>query len=210
MLRLLTFIIAGFIFCHCGTVYAAEQEVVIEALRVDPLQFNAATGLTVEPVLASEAGEFRFEYRWFLNGEESPFETSEHFPGNLLHRDDEVSVEVIPLDVHGERFPSYVTLPLKAVNTSPTITSKPPTKLNDQEFRYRVKASDPDGDNITFRLEGNPEGMEIDCSTGQIVWPLEVFPEGEYSVRVIAEDGFGGQAEQNFELSLSLEPKRNK
>ncbi|NOQ51883.1 MAG: hypothetical protein GQ578_06680 [Desulfuromonadaceae bacterium] len=208
MMRLLILFIVCSPLLVAGTVAAAEKEPIIKVVRVEPLQFNAVTGLTIEPILEDAAGDYySFEYRWFLNGEESLFETTEKFPGELLRRDDEISVEVTPIDSSGNKLAPYVTLPLRAVNASPAIGSVPPTRFSNQGFRYRVAATDPDGDTVSYHLEEGPENMLIDSSTGELTWVFEQLPEGSFPVLIVAEDNFGGRAEQRFELNLSFVPK---
>ena len=207
MMRLLILFIVCSLLLFVETVVATEKELIIKVVRVEPLQFNAVTGLTIEPVLEEVTEDYTFEYRWFLNGEESLFETTEKFPGELLRRDDEISVEVTPIDYSGNKLAPYVTLPLRAVNASPAISSVPPTRFSNQGFRYRVAATDPDGDSVSYHLEESPEGMLIDSSTGELTWMFEQLPEGSFPVLIVAEDNFGGRAEQRFELNLSFVPK---
>ena len=204
-------LMAVIIMVLCGAATGAEKiSSPIKTVRFEPLKFNALTGLKIEPVLADESQEFNYEYRWFLNGEENYFETSDNFPGDLLHRGDKVSVEVTPVDAQGETLPPFISLPIAASNASPIITSTPPVKLSTSGFSYQVQATDPDGDSIAYRLEQGPEGMTIDSSTGNLSWSLIGRPEGAYSVKVAAEDEFGGRAEQNFNLNLSFPKKENK
>jgi len=191
-----------------GPVCAGEQtHPVIKAVRVVPLQFNAATGLTVEPVLHDNTADYSFEYRWFLNGEELLTEISASLPGELLKRDDEVAVEVIPVNVEGEKLTPLFALPLKAVNVSPTIDSGLPETFGQKGFFYQVLASDLDGDSLTYQLENAPEGMRIDSANGLLSWVFETMPEGIFKPVIIVEDGYGGRAEQSFELNLSYVAK---
>lgn len=180
---------------------------IIKTVRVEPLLFNAATGLRVEPVLMDGESGYRFEYRWFLNGEELLFETSDNLSGDLLRRDDEVALEVTPIDDAGSKLVPFMSLPIKAVNVSPTIDSAPPVKFGKQGFQYQVFASDRDGDRLNYRLEGAPPNMAIDTSTGLLTWAYETLPEGIFDVLLIVEDGFGGRAEQSLELNLSYVTK---
>ena len=41
-----------------------------------------------------------------------------------------------------------------------------------QTYTYDVDATDVDGDNLTYSLTDNPNGMVIDPSTGVITWPF--------------------------------------
>nr|WP_224746767.1 Ig domain-containing protein [Pelovirga terrestris] len=145
------------------------------------------------------------EYRWLINGEEHFFETSTHLPGNLFKRGDVIAVEVTPVTYAGERLAPIVSRPFEAINAAPVITSEPPEELSETGFRYQVTATDPDGDALTFRLENTPEGMQINASAGLIQWNVDAMPEGIFPVKIIVDDGHGGQTEQSFELQLAYE-----
>jgi len=191
-----------------GSVCAGSDPAqIIKTVRVDPLLFNAATGLTVEPVLVDETADYTFEYKWMLNGEELLFESTASFPGELFHRDDEVAVIVAPIDAEGNGLKPFVSSPLKAVNTSPAFDSDPPTSFYDKKFSCSVVASDLDGDTLSYSLEGAPEGMTIDSSSGLLNWSFAGTSEGVFEVLVVVEDGFGGRAEQRMELDLSYAAK---
>ena len=87
-------------------------------------------------------------------------------------------------------------------NSSPTIVSKPPSSPTVDQYDYLVKATDADGDPITYALETAPPGMTIEASTGQIRWRVAPDMKGNYRIRVVAKDPQGGFAVQEFDLSL--------
>jgi hypothetical protein len=67
-----------------------------------------------------------------------------------------------------------------------------------------VKAVDADGDSLSFTLDVAPPGMVIDKETGHLFWQI---PPGQLSghrVRIVAEDGQGGKAFQEFDFSLPV------
>ena len=56
---------------------------------------------------------------------------------------------------------------------------------------YTVEAVDPDGDPVTYRLEGAPDGMTISTigKAGKISYKGSTTePGGDYTIKVIAED----------------------
>ena len=77
------------------------------------------------------------------------------------------------------------------VNHAPIITSIPNhtslTTIVGVEYIYEVKATDPDGDVLTYSLIANPSGMAIDSSTGKVTWMPE--STGSYGVTVKVSDG---------------------
>lgn len=177
----------------------------VESVRIGPLPFSAATGVTVEARISQDRPDVSLEYRWLINGEESIFEKSAHLPGNLFKRDDVIEVEVTPVTYAGERLPSIVSRPFEAINAPPVITSEPPEELSETGFRYQVTARDPDVDALTFKLESGPDTMTINASSGVIEWSFATMPEGNFPVNISVEDGFGGQDEQSFELQMAYE-----
>ena len=67
---------------------------------------------------------------------------------------------------------------------------------------YAVQAVDEDKDTLKYQLESAPPGMIIDPATGVITWQVRSDVKGTYQVRVAVQDGYGGSAFQNFEVSL--------
>lgn len=143
-------------------------------------------------------------YKWFRNqdsikeGEEPFLETT-----GLSSRD-QITVEVTARDpsVSGNSLRSD---PLVLGNTGPEIRSNPPAPSEQNHYAYSVRAIDPDGDQLTYRLEAAPPGMTIDRQSGRIDWPLPAEQSGTFHVKVIAEDDRGGLAYQEFDLTLSVQ-----
>jgi predicted transcriptional regulator len=86
-----------------------------------------------------------------------------------------------------------------SVNDVPDILSDPVTsgKIG-VEYTYQVAVEDtfPADDYVRFVLAWGPEEMEVNPFTGQITWMPE--ENGEYKVAIIAQDRYGGRAEQSF------------
>ena len=88
------------------------------------------------------------------------------------------------------------------VNHAPRITSAAPAAATvGQAYSYAVVATDEDGDTLSYVLTASPAGMNIDASTGQIAWtPNEA---GVFNATVKAADGRGGEASQDFTITVS-------
>ncbi|MGF1689500.1 ImpA family metalloprotease [Photobacterium japonica] len=56
-------------------------------------------------------------------------------------------------------------------------------------FTYRIEATDPNGDTLSFALEGNPEWITVESTTGVISVGLDQAIEGEYTFTVLISDG---------------------
>lgn len=70
-------------------------------------------------------------------------------------------------------------------------------------IQYVAQAVDPDGDSVRYRVEGAPVGMSMDPVSGLVAWRTNRATPGDYPVKLVAEDGRGGSASQNFVLSVS-------
>ena len=141
-------------------------------------------------------------YRWFRNsdvvkdGEEPFLDTTGFKPG------DSVLVEVATRDLTSEGN-SIRSEALVLGNGLPTITSTPPTgPSSGDRYEYFVKAVDPDGDPLAYHLEMAPPGMSISQESGRIDWHIPSDKPGTYHVKVAVDDGRGGSALQEFDLTL--------
>lgn len=141
-------------------------------------------------------------YRWYRNDTlikegEDPFLDTVGFSSP-----DQVAVEVTASDPTGSAS-SLKSESIALGNSGPMIVSTPPTKAVQERFDYSVKALDPDGDPLTYHLEMAPPGMTISSDTGHIGWQIPTDQEGTFHVKVVAKDGRGGLATQEFDVTLS-------
>lgn len=143
-------------------------------------------------------------YRWFKNdvlikeGDEPFLMTTGFIP------QDQIVVEVTARDPSATGN-SVRSASVTVGNRAPTILSMPPVSDTKNPYEYTVKAVDLDGDRMAFHLDAAPPGMMIDQQSGHILWSLPADQSGTFHVRVIAEDGRGGVAYQEFDLSLSAQ-----
>ena len=140
-----------------------------------------------------------FRYEWTVNGrslrEEGPVLSTRD-----LRRGDVAQVSVFADD--GEDESEMLQSPkLAIVNAPPRIVSRPEATTEDGEFRYHVKAEDPDGDtDLQFRLEQAPDGMSVDPASGIITWQPTPGLSGTHEVSVMVDDLQGGLSRQTFEV----------
>ncbi len=159
---------------------------------VDITVFPDAVDLDEDPV--------EFRYVWFINGEEVIGVTGATLPGNEFYKGDTVSLHVIPSD-HEKAGPVFYPEPFIIPNGPPRFVSDPPREFSGNEYRYQVKAEDPDGDPLTYHLEQGPAGMTL-SDTGLLVWPISVPSTSENAVRILVSDDEGLWASQEFTLML--------
>jgi len=73
-------------------------------------------------------------------------------------------------------------------------------RFSNPSYQYDVNAIDADADPITYALDQAPDGMSIDQATGLIGWNPNADQLGTHTVRVIADDGRGGTATQEYQI----------
>jgi parallel beta-helix repeat protein len=93
---------------------------------------------------------------------------------------------------------------VKNDNDLPIITSEPvTTAIEDKQYIYHVKADDVDTDEVlTYYLEDNPDGMEIESNSGKITWTPTNDQVGENRVSVLVLDRRGDSAVQEFTIEV--------
>src|SRR5262249_18601179 len=106
-------------------------------------------------------------------------------------------------DVAGNVASQSYTLSVQAANRPPVINSTPVRSTTaGLVYRYDVKASDPDGNGVTYALSTAPAGMTIDA-LGRITWATAVADIGTHPIPVVVTDVFGASASQSFDLAVS-------
>ncbi len=146
-----------------------------------------------------------YAYRWWRNGTLVVGGDTATLNTGAFSRDDSITVEVIPRDAGGAG-KSKLSEPVALGNNAPKITSHPPSKFDKGVFVYNVQAIDDDKDSLKYLLEAAPSGMTIDPVTGMISWQVASDVKGTHRVRILVQDGQGGSAFQDFDLSPGTPP----
>ncbi len=175
----------------------------VTAVVLDP-SFSRPGQVVEARVEASDPDHDRTDlhFAWYRNGnlwregEEQVLDTA------ALAAGDQIVVEVTPRDDAASGRPLR-SAPIILASREPQIVSAPPITANGYHYEYPVKAVDPDGDRITYRLETAPTGMSIDPYSGLIAWDIPPDHRGAVHVRVEANDGHGGVAFQEFDLHVA-------
>jgi hypothetical protein len=93
-------------------------------------------------------------------------------------------------------------------NQTPTFTSTPEkTAYVGELYRYQVRATDADGDPLTFSLDEHPTGMAFNPQSGLIEWMPVESQIGKRHVTVKVDDGRFGVSTQSFDIDVTQAPQ---
>jgi len=169
-------------------------------LELDRSAAQALVKARVESI-DPDSDEVQYFYRWWHNNKMVK-EGSEGVLSTVgFARKDTLSVEVLPRDEEGEGV-SGRSDPVTVANALPEIVSKPVWVSQPNVFEYKVEGNDPDGDALVYTLEVAPPGMTIDKVSGQITWSIGSNMSGSHRVKVMVNDGQGGNSWQEFEIVI--------
>jgi RHS repeat-associated protein len=99
-----------------------------------------------------------------------------------------------------QRFSLDVSL-LAQGNEPPAFISQPvTTAVAGIPYAYQANAIDANGDQLQYSLSSGPANMHIDPIGGLVTWTPTVDQAGAFQVEIVADDGFGGIARQQFQV----------
>jgi hypothetical protein len=166
----------------------------ISRITILPEIFKPGDTLSVEASGSDIDGdEVDLTYEWTKNGQ--PAGSAKQIAGTLK-RGDQVSVTITPFD--GETYGRPVTLYREIRNLPPMVIEDNNFVIKDNVYTYQVRASDPDGDALSYSLKSGPQGMTVNESTGRIEWHVPPTYQGRASYAVLVSDGHGGEAKADF------------
>ncbi len=141
------------------------------------------------------------DWEWRINGRTVLEAAGRVLPARLTAKGQAIQVEVTVSDGHSEV--RRLSDPVRILDSPPRIErGRYAISLLDG---YRVKAVDPDGDRLVFKLENAPPGLTIDRRTGELhfVPPTDIEETRTWDVRIIVEDPDGEQAIWTFGVTLT-------
>jgi hypothetical protein len=143
----------------------------------------------------------QFEIAWQKNGQ--PAGTGNHLIAPVK-RGDKVIVTITPFD--GKDRGKSATLSREILNTPPVIEGQEQFQVTDSAVTFQVRASDADGDPLTYSIKDAPPGMSIDPGTGRVRWVTSPGTAGKVPFTVIVSDGSGGESTARFSVTISQAP----
>ena len=170
--------------------------------EIKSIQFASAVRpgdpLSIEAVGADADGDaVTLLYEWMKNGEPAGAGKSIE---SQLKKGDSVMVKVTPFD--GTDYGKAAVLQRAIVNMPPVILENKGGSFDGSTYSYQVKASDPDGDTLTYSLESPPAGMTIDPSSGLLKWVVPREFKGGKKVAINVNDGNGGNTKYSVTITI--------
>ncbi|TFH31929.1 MAG: cadherin repeat domain-containing protein [Deltaproteobacteria bacterium] len=143
----------------------------------------------------------QFEIAWQKNGQ--PAGTGNRLTAPVK-RGDKVTMTITPFD--GKDRGISATLSREILNTPPAIEGQEQFQVSDNVVTFHVRASDADGDPLTFSLKEAPAGMSIDHGTGWVRWVTSPGTTGKAPFTVVVSDGSGGESTARFTVTVAEQP----
>jgi hypothetical protein len=194
---------------QAGPVMVGNTPPVVAHVSIErPAGSHAPTFVKIEAIDADQ-DEIQFEFRWWHNSKLVKQGPEQTLDTTGFENNDTLEVEVTPRDQLSVGKPVR-SESVYVGNSPPKIVSAPAALISRERYEYTVKAVDADGDPLSFILEAGPPGMVIDKETGHLVWQIPQDELGRHRVRVVAEDGQGGTAFQEFDFTLPGSGKPSK
>ena len=208
-------------FMACGTEEQVEsspvkeQPMIVEEVPDEPEQPNhqphvVSLSFTKNSYIYSDTIEVEYEtfdpdgdatreeLFWTVNGQELISEKGRKLRRKNIKKGDEILATLVVKDGMLENQQSIKTI----IGNAPPQWLRDPRTLTKIDG-YTVEAVDPDGDMLTYRLEGAPKGMSI-SNQGRISYKGSTSePGGEYTIRVIAEDPEKALVQWSFSIQLT-------
>ena len=185
---------------QAGPVVVGNTPPVVTNLSIERPDDPQAPVFAKMEAVDADQDEMQFDFRWWRNDKVVKQGPEQTLDTTGFQTKDTLAVEVTPRDHLSAGKP--VRSEIYFGNSLPKIVSVPAALIGRERYEYMVKAVDGDGDPVSFLLEAAPPGMVIDKNTGHLVWQIPPDQRGSQRVRIVAEDGQGGKAFQEFDFTL--------
>lgn len=179
-----------------------SNEVVIKNSPPELIRANfLASGNTLSVDAAAndaDGDDVTLTYEWTVNGRPAGAGKTLEVP---VKKGDKITVKIVPSDGVSEGRPVF--LMNEVSNIPPAISENSKANFDGKKLSYQIKASDPDGDVLTYSLKSAPAGMTVNPSTGLITWNVPSEFSGRASVTASVSDSYGGEANYTFNIDIS-------
>jgi len=189
-----------------GDVVVGNLPPVASAVTIAPAPLVAGQDAQARPVGKDPDGDrIRWRFRWERDDEHSIGDDAPILPGASVRRGDRLRVIATPWDSSGPGTP-VTSDPIVVGNRSPRIVSGPPGTIEGAKIAHAVQAEDPDGDPLTYALEGKvPEGLTISAE-GVLSGDFEKMTPGRYNFDIVVSDPAGDRDAQSLTIQVPDRP----
>jgi len=173
----------------------------IDALSLQPRAIDTNTDIRADVKASDPEGiPLRTTYSWHVNDSEILQAREVSLDKRYFEKGDKVRLVVTVDD--GEK-QKQKEASITVANASPSFLTDPRSLT--QLDGFQLKVTDPDDDEVSFRMQGAPRGMSIGKKSGTIRYEGSLDePGGDYDITIFAEDEDGGEA--RWEFSVAVQP----
>ena len=173
----------------------------IKRVEMIPALPRVGAVITLDVIAHDIDGDtINYKYKWTLNDQDV---SDQNYLSLEFKKDDMITVEIIPYDSEGSG--NHVFSKTKIYNSVPIVSECVPS-FEGYTYKCPINASDPDGDDLTYKIIKSPEGMQIDTS-GMITWEMRPEDAGRHEFTVLVSDNYGGEVVMPVTSSISFEQK---
>ena len=167
-------------------------------IRILPESFKPGDTFFVEASASDADGDdITISYEWILNGTSVGNDTSLGLP---VKRGDQIMIKLIASDGREKSPPAVLKREIR--NFPPIISEDTALQCDTQICSGRIRASDPDGDNLTYTLKKGPQHMNVDSVSGFVTWEIPAAFIGNETVSVAVSDGHDGESIKTFSIDV--------
>jgi hypothetical protein len=179
-----------------------NREPAIYRMAIAPRLPTVATPLTAEVTAKDPEGdEVALSFEWYVDGERLVARDKATLETPDFARGSRVKFTVTARDPGGA-FAVSESPEVEVGNADPVIANDP-ARLGRLDGLL-LEAVDADGDEVSWRIEGAPQGVTLDRRGRLSVKGTTTEAGGHYDMKLVAEDGHGGSA--TLEIPLDVSP----
>jgi hypothetical protein len=178
--------------------------------HIKSIEFTPGRPIAGEPIKVqvtfdeSMQAEVPLHYLWRVNEETVP-ESDSHILAFQTKRGDRIEVAVF---VGTSREEIRARRADVVVDNAPPLVKKVEDHLaSDGTYVARLVASDPDGDEVTLKVQQGPPGMVLDSASKELRWAVPEGTTGTFPVEIMATDSAGANMVFSYAVTIrQVEP----
>jgi len=175
----------------------------IRPLRIMPEEVYTRTNVSVKINVSDPDGDaVQTAIQWYINGVKRMRNRGRTLDSSNFRKGDELIIEVIASD--GTNEVTRKSPPTTVLNSPPSFSMR--TGSLPKLDGFVVKAEDPDGDILAFKLDNPPPGLSIHPQKGEMSYQPGApgaDEGGTFETKIIAEDDEGLQVIWPLKVTLT-------